>query len=53
MQSIMPATLARDKPYLKVLIKSDCKVIVDAVLGYADCPSSVTAIVEDIKLFVG
>ena len=35
---------------LKILIKSDCKLLIDATLGYATCPWMVNAIVEDIKL---
>ena len=30
--------IAGDKSSFKVLIESDCKVIVDAILGYLDCP---------------
>ena len=44
--------IAKDKPYLKVLMESDCKILVDASLGYATCPWMVNAVVEDIKLFL-
>ena len=44
--------IAKGKAYYKILIESDCKVIVDAILGFSCCPWSVSAIVEDIKLFL-
>ena len=30
--------IAKDKPYLKVLIEIDYKVVVEAILGYSSCP---------------
>ena len=38
--------------YVKIIIKSDCKVIVDVVLGYSSCPWSITSLVENIKLYL-
>ena len=44
--------IAKDKSYLKVLVESDCTLLVDAILGYATCPWTVNATIEDIKLFL-
>ena len=44
--------IAQNQPYLKILIESDCKIIINVTFGYSTCPSSVNAIVEDIKLFL-
>ena len=39
--------------YLKVFIKSDCKILVDVILGFTSCPWSIfVVVVEDIKLFL-
>ena len=44
--------VAKDKHYLKLLFESNCKVLVDAVLGNSIYPWLVTTIVEYIKIFV-
>ena len=31
-------TIAKDQNYVKLIIESDCKVIVDTVLGFFGCP---------------
>ena len=43
--------ITHDQSYLKILIKSDCKVIIDGILGYSTYLWSINAIVEDIKVF--
>ena len=47
----MPGQL-QDKPFYKIIIRSDYKVIMDAILGFISCPWAISAIEDDIKLFV-
>ena len=44
--------IAKDKPYLKIIIESDYKLVVDAILGFSLCHWTILAIFEDIKLFL-
>ena len=44
--------IAKEQAYLKVLIESDCKIIIDTVLGYSTCSWAINATVEDIKIFL-
>ena len=44
--------IAKNQSYIKIIIDSDSKVLVDAVLGYSCCLWSVYAVVEDIKVFL-
>ena len=44
--------IAKDKPYLNILIESDCKIVVNAILGFSSCLWFALAPVEDIKLFL-
>ena len=43
--------IAKSQNYVKIIIKSDCKTLVDFVLGYSCCPWSIYALAEDIKAF--
>ena len=45
-------SIAKDQYYVKIIIESDCKILVDAVLGYAYCLWYVYTLVEDIKIFL-
>ena len=44
--------IANEKPFLKIIIESDCKSIMDVVLGFSSCPWCISTIVKDIKLFL-
>ena len=44
--------VVKDKNYYKIIIESDCKILVDAIMGYVSCPWNVSAKVEDVKLFL-
>ena len=45
--------IAKDKNYLTIIIGNDCKIIVDAILGFNSYPWFVFDLLEDIKLFLG
>ena len=45
--------IAKDQNYIKILIESDCEVIIDAILRYSNYPWSMFTLVEDIKLLLG
>ena len=44
--------IAKNQNYIKVIIESDCKVVANAILGFASCLWSIFALIEDIKLFL-
>ena len=44
--------IVKDMPYIKVIIESDCKIVVNTILGFNSCLQVVFTIVEDIKLFL-
>ena len=44
--------IAKEKPLLKIIIESDCKIAVDTMLGFSSCPWFISTTVEDIKLFL-
>ena len=44
--------IVKDQNYVKIIIESDCKIVIDVVLGSASCLWSMFALLEDIKLFL-
>ena len=46
-------SIANDKPFYKIIIESDCKVIVDVILGFNTYPWAISTITDYIKLFLG